>query len=363
MKSALPGDRIPTPSVDVTELVYPSYDPHPVLQFHPEGRVTWANRAARELAAAHGLRELADLLPQAVLSRATATRAAHMEGHVGERIFRWALVREPRESLVFAYGVEVTDLARCELQLQHAQKLELLGELSASVAHDFNNYLTGIMGELEFALRRETAESERKELIEHAVRACGHAARMVRTLLDFSQQREMHFEVIEVDRVISSALPLLRHWLGKRVAFEHRPALAPVEIEADPIALEQILGNLAANARDAMPQGGRFVIATRLVEISTEAAAARPGARRGAFAEVEVSDTGSGIDAATVGRIFEPFFTTKPAGRGTGLGLACVSELVEKHRGWIEVESQPGAGTKFRLYFPATLGLTHVASA
>lgn len=356
-------DEIPAPSVDVTELVYPSYDPHPVLQFHPEGRVCWANRAARELAAAHGLRELADLLPQTDLRQAAVAGASHVEGYVGERTFRWALVREPRESHVFAYGVEVTDLARCELQLRHAQKLELLGELSASVAHDFDNYLTGITGELELALHRDTAETERQELIGHAVRACGHASRMVRTLLDFSRQRELRFETISVDGVIASALPLLRHWVGKRVAFEHRPAPAPVEIEADPIALEQILGNLAANARDAMPEGGRFIIATRLVEISAEEVASRPGARRGAFAEVEVSDTGCGMSTATIENIFAPFFTTKPTGHGTGLGLACVYELMQKHHGWIEVESQPGAGTKFRLYFPAALRLTRLARA
>jgi signal transduction histidine kinase len=262
-------------------------------------------------------------------------------------------VREPNSGAVYAYGVEVTDLARCERQLRHAQRLELMGELSASIAHDFNNYLTGIAGELELALLRETSPAERAEFIQHAVHTCGHAARMVRTLLDFSRARELQCETIDVDATIASALPLLRHLVGKKVVLEHRPAPVPLFIEADPVAFEQILGNLAANARDAMTEGGRFSIGTRLVPFATDELPPRSGASAGSFVEVTATDTGSGMDTATAARVFEPFFTTKGPGRGTGLGLACVRELVEKQRGWIALDSQPGAGTAFRLYLPA----------
>ncbi len=340
--------------VDMAELLSPTYDPHPVLQFDDGGRVLWANQAARELALAHGMASAAEIFPPWNGARPSAA-PGQIEGRVGERLFRWALVREPHSSAVYAYGVEVTDLARCERQLRHAQRLELMGELSASIAHDFNNYLTGIAGELELALHRETSPDERSEFIQHAVHTCGHAARMVRTLLDFAQARELRLETIDADATIASALPLLRHLVGKKVALEHRPAPVPLLIEADPVALEQILGNLAANARDAMPEGGRFCITTRLVPFATDELPPRSNVSVGSFVEVKVTDTGCGMDAATAARAFEPFFTTKGPGRGTGLGLACVRELVEKHRGWIALDSQPGAGTAFRLHLPVSM--------
>lgn len=349
MPPTLLADNLPKArKVEVAELLSPTYAPLPVLQWDDEGKVLWANEAARDLALAHGLADLTDLLPRREDAQRVATRS-----QVGDRLYRWALVTEPKSSAVYAYDVDVIDLAQCERQLRRTQKMELLSELSTLVAHDCNNFLGGITGQLQLALDRETSPEERQDFVQQAVHACGHAARMVRMLLDFAGIRELRPAEANVDGAIAAALPSLGHLVGKRVALEHRPASEPLTIQADPVALERILANPAANARDAMPEGGSFIISVRPGQLAPGELLPNIAGDAGPFVEIVAADTGCGMDAATTARVFEPFFTTKRPGRGTGLGLACVRDLMDIFRGWIEVESAPGAGSRFRLYFPA----------
>ena len=182
------------------------------------------------------------------------------------------------------------------------------------------------------------------------------AAGLTRQLLMFSRRSILEKRALNLNEVIANLKNMLSRLLGENIqlAFEPDPLLPPVE--ADSGMLEQVLMNLVVNARDAMPVGGRIRIATQTAEFNAEQAAANPDRTAGRFACLLVSDTGCGMDAATLKRIFEPFFTTKASGKGTGLGLATVYGIVVQHKGWVEVESRVGAGTAFRVFLPAMAG-------
>lgn len=248
---------------------------------------------------------------------------------------------------------DVTQQRDLEAQYRHAQKLEAVGHLSAGIAHDFNNLLSIV--QLNATLLRSlpgvTADMERAvHGIDHA---CERAAQLTRQLLVFSRREQIHFAHVELNCVIAGVTPMLSRLLG--AALRVRTALAPVSLHtrADSGMLEQVLVNLAVNARDAMPQGGVLRIESAELELDESAAQTLSAeARPGRFARVSISDTGAGIPPEVLPHVFEPFFTTKAAGQGTGLGLAVVYGIVKQHQGWILLESTVGRGTSFHLYLP-----------
>jgi len=245
----------------------------------------------------------------------------------------------------------LTALAEIEEQQRRAQKLEALGSLAGGVAHDFNNLLTVILGFGTIALEPLSPE-EAREAIEEIIRAAERAGDLTRQLLAFSRQESAVTYPVDVNGIIRNLTSMLGRVVPKDIQLEILldPGLTPVV--CDPTQLEQVVMNLAVNARDAMPTGGRLTIATRLIGVGEEHARERDGLEPGTYAAIVVADTGVGMTPDTQANVFEPFFTTKPAGSGTGLGLATVLRIVEETGGRVAISSEPGSGTIVTVYLP-----------
>ena len=243
------------------------------------------------------------------------------------------------------------ELERTQTQLVQAQKMEAVGQLAGGVAHDFNNLLTVIAGRCELLLRRLAADGPQRRDVTLIQETAGRAGVLTRQLLAFSQKGICEPEVLNLNAVLPDLTALLRRMIGEHIDLVFEPDPDVGWITTDPVQLEQVIINLVVNARDAMPSGGRLVLGTRNVEVGAPAAH-HAGIDAGAYVQLSVQDTGTGMDAATRARIFEPFFTTKGPGKGTGLGLAVVSRIVEQSAGHIEVDSAPGRGTTFTIHFP-----------
>jgi len=249
---------------------------------------------------------------------------------------------------------DVAQRALLERQLRQAQKMEAIGQLAAGVAHDFNNILTVIQGHAGLIQRNVGADSPQTKSIEQISNAAGRAATLIRQLLMFSRKQIMQFRYLDLNDTLRNAIKMLERLVGEHVQIDFRPGEALPAIHADPCMMEQIAMNLAVNARDAMPNGGKVSIITSVESIHRAPTPMDPEERGGDYVCLTFSDNGTGMDTQILGRIFEPFFTTKPVGKGTGLGLSTVFGIVRQHRGWVEVESKPNQGTTFRVYFSAS---------
>jgi signal transduction histidine kinase len=235
-------------------------------------------------------------------------------------------------------------------QLERARRLESAGRLAGGIAHDFNNILGVIMNYAEFVADELEPDSEAQGDVEEIRRAAERAAALTRQLLIFSRREVVKPELLDLALVVGEMENLLRRALGERV--EMKVSLAPdlEAIEAGPSQIEQVLVNLAVNARDAMPQGGRLLIEAENVDLDEEYAYMHPETEPGSYVRLEVSDTGVGMDRETIDHVFEPFFTTKSD--GTGLGLASVYGIVTGAGGHVDVESEPGLGTTVKVHLP-----------
>jgi len=251
---------------------------------------------------------------------------------------------------------------RLQAQLLQAQKMESVGRLASGVAHDFNNLLTAIMGYAELSLDEldpETMPSAR-EYVECIRQEARRSAGLIRQLLAFARKQTVEPEVMRLADAVHSLLNMLQRLIGEHVELLHDPDPSEVMVEMDPSQLDQVLVNLLVNARDAIAGTGRVVIKTAEVVLDDRFCAGHPGCVPGRYASLSVQDTGCGMDPETRAQIFEPFFTTKEF--GTGLGLATVYGIVKLNNGFIYVDSEPGAGTCFRLYFPPCTGVAAPAA-
>ncbi len=248
---------------------------------------------------------------------------------------------------------DITERKRLEQQLLHSQKMEAVGRLAGGIAHDFNNLLSIIVG-YAYLVQSSTAEGEPlRNAAEQIMAASERASTLTRQLLAFSRKQVMRPEVLDLNEVTAGIGRILPRLLGEDVDLRIFAGQDLHRVKADPGQIEQVLMNLVVNARDAMPEGGRLTIETGNVYFDP-AEARQHGVEPGHYVLLAISDTGHGMDAETRARIFEPFFTTKDPGKGTGLGLATVYGIVSQSNGHIWVYSEPGEGTTFKIYFPAT---------
>jgi PAS domain S-box-containing protein len=253
---------------------------------------------------------------------------------------------------VLMIAEDLTDKRNLESQLRQAQKMEAVGQLAAGVAHDFNNVLTIIQGHASLYMMEPGTDPEVADSFSHIATAAERAARLTRQLLAFSRKQVMkpkRLELNDLVRQISTVLPRL---IGEHIRLVTDLATDVPAVYADDCNMEQIILNLSVNARDAMPTGGTITIHTDEVVVNEEHLRQVPEATAGTYVRLSVSDTGTGMDEKTRSHIFEPFFTTKDIGKGTGMGLATVYGIVKQHDGWIEVESEAGKGSTFRIYLP-----------
>ena len=246
---------------------------------------------------------------------------------------------------------DVTERRALEERLTQAEKMEAIGRLAGGVAHDFNNLLTVISGYAEILLAR--TEVDGREHLSEIRNAADQAATLTRQLLAFSRRQVLHPRVVDVNRIVAGMEPMVRRIIGRDVQVGVRLTEAPTTVKADRSQLERVILNLAANARDAMPRGGRLTIETGSVDFDEEFVASRGEGAPGPNVLLSVSDTGVGMSEAVQRQAFEPFFTTKEPGAGTGLGLATVFGVVKQSDGSIYVYSEPGRGTTFKIYLPA----------
>jgi two-component system cell cycle sensor histidine kinase/response regulator CckA len=247
------------------------------------------------------------------------------------------------------------DRLALEARLRQAQKMEAVGRLAGGVAHDFNNLLTAITGSLTLAMRDVDEGSRARRWLGEVDSAAWRAAALTRQLLAFSRKQIIAPRVLDLRDVVAGMRQMLARLIGEDVELVTSLAEEPCLAEVDQGQMEQVLLNLAANARDAMPFGGRLALEVALARVDERFARSHPEAHAGLHAVVSVRDTGHGMTDEVRSRVFEPFFTTKPAGSGTGLGLAMVYGAVQQNRGWIDVDSAPGHGTTFRIYLPVAL--------
>jgi CheY-like chemotaxis protein len=232
--------------------------------------------------------------------------------------------------------------------------MEAVGRLAGGVAHDFNNLLAIIRGNIELALMDGVHLSqETGQCLKQAEAAVERAAGLTRQLLAFGRRQVMQTQMLDLNEVIAHVAKMLERIIGTHVELSCQYAAQPPIVQADAGMLEQVVVNLVVNARDAMPNGGKVVIATNSVQLDLDYAKAHPESRPGNFVSLTVSDNGSGIAPEHLPRIFEPFFSTKQVGKGTGLGLATVYGIVKQHQGWIEVSSHLGVGSSFRILLPS----------
>ena len=338
---------------------FAKFNPNPVLEFSSEGNLTYFNDAARKMAELLGQEHPEGVLPPETASivqtcLATGRPRLQLETRPGSRILSWSFYPIMASHVVHCYVEDTTERLQLEEQFRQIQKMESVGQLAAGVAHDFNNILTIIQGHSGLLMSRPNLSPAMTTSIQAVSFAAERAASLTRQLLMFSRKQVVQPKALDLNEVVNTMSKMLQRLIGETVTLHCKlpPQIPPINGDAG--MLEQILMNLAVNARDAMPKGGQLTISTELVQISEAYAKTHSDARTGNFVCLNFKDTGCGMDAATMKRIFDPFFTTKEAGKGTGLGLATVYGIVKQHSGWIEVQSQPGQGTTFKIYFPAS---------
>ncbi len=311
------------------------------------GEISWADDSTliavrKELAARHAVRHLAATIYTSTgETREVLVAAENLE-----------LGNSPYHLLILQ---DITERVRLENELRQAQKMEAVGRLAAGVAHDFNNILTVILGNTSMTLHNPLLDEKLAASLTQVERAAQRATALTRQLLAYSRKQIIQRRPVSLNEIVEQTVGMLRRLIGEHIAIDMQLAPDLPPIFADTSNVDQVIMNLALNARDAMPDGGKLTLCTGQLETDESDRARNPEALVGEHVFLTVKDTGSGMDPATIARIFEPFFTTKEPGQGTGMGLATVYGVLKQHGGWIEVDSAPRRGTTIRSYFPLSV--------
>jgi len=346
-----------------------------ITVINPEGIITYQSNSGERIlgypAAAIIGRNLFDLVHPEDLpkSRAILTQAATQLGEPVTAIARlrhlngtWRTIETVGTCIQTAAGEkqgilnarDITDNLQLEEQLRQAQKMEAVGQLAGGVAHDFNNILSSLLMQTELVGMSGPLPEEAQEGLQQIAADTRRAADLTRQLLLFSRRQVMQLRRLDLNEVVMNMARMLQRIIREDVRLQLHLHPGPLMTQADTGMLEQVLMNLAVNARDAMPKGGQLLLETTEMVIDAKAARSNPDAAPGRYVGLSVTDTGSGIPPEIMPRIFEPFFTTKEPGQGTGLGLATVFGIVKQHQGWIKLENRPGQGVTFRVFLPAS---------
>jgi signal transduction histidine kinase/CheY-like chemotaxis protein len=333
-------------------------NPNPAMELAADATMTYFNDATLKLALSVGQDSPRTILPAdiAIIVREclyTRQSKVHFETQMAGRTLSWSFHPVSSSQVVHCYVEDITQRLSLEAQLRQSQKMESVGQLAAGVAHDFNNMLTIIQGHAGMLMAKSSMPAELQDSAQAVYFAAERAASLTRQLLMFSRKNVMQPMPLDLREVVAHLSKMLQRLLGEDIALQVSAPPYISLVQGDTGMVEQILMNLAVNARDAMARGGTLSISTSTGQIDEAYAQAQPEARPGLFVCLQVTDTGCGMDQATMRRIFEPFFTTKEVGKGTGLGLATVYGIVKQHGGWIEVASEVGKGTSFNVFFPA----------
>jgi PAS domain S-box-containing protein len=333
---------------------FPREDPNPVFRVCRDGRLDYANPAGQQLISGQpeGLSSVIPGLRGLIAGALDAATTSEIEIEQDGRALSFVVAPVLEGGYVNLYGQDVTERRRLEERLAQSHKMEAVGQLAGGIAHDFNNLLTAINGYAEMVVDELPEGSPLREDMVQVIDAADRAALLTRQLLTFARRERSERRTLDLNDLAASTLKLLRRTIPENIEITFLPGDAVPPVCADPGQLTQVMMNLAVNARDAMPRGGRLSIQTHRAELDTEAARAS-GMEPRECALLVVSDTGCGMDPETAARAFEPFFTTKAVGQGTGLGLATVYGIVEQHGGTITLDSEPEHGSTFRLALPA----------
>jgi len=337
------------------------------------GKITSVNRAA-ERASGYSRWELVgkhftELLPPEALEAAERELAAKMHGRSEASVYESTILAKDGRRIAVevssrpiidgdrVVGVQgsardISERKRLEQQLRQAQKMEAVGRLAGGIAHDFNNLLTAIGGYAELVLSKLGPGDPLRHDAEEIRKAGERAASLTAQLLAFSRRQVLQPKVVDASAVLGETQSMLGRLIGEDVELVTRPARDLWHVRADPGQLQQVLVNLAVNARDAMPEGGRLTIETQNAKVGSRQASRLLPMPAGKYVQLSVADTGVGMDAETRSHVFEPFFTTKDQGGGTGLGLATVYGIVKQSGGFVFVTSEPGQGARFDVYLP-----------
>ncbi|MEJ0089740.1 MAG: ATP-binding protein [Limisphaerales bacterium] len=341
-------------------------NPKPTLEFAAGGQLNYFNEATLKLVRSVHKDDPREVLPPNIIEIVgdcleTGRCQSHVEMKLNGRTFSWSFYPVLATRVVHGYMEDITERLNLEAQLRQAQKMDSLGQLAAGVAHDFNNMLTIIQGHSSALLARSNLPPEIRDPIQSTYEAAERAASLTRQLLMFSRKNTMRPKPLDLRGIVSNMTKMLQRLIGEHISLKfNSPDDLPI-IFADSGMMGQVVMNLAVNARDAMPRGGVLTISLETVNLDKNCPGTNPERHVGSFVRLCVSDTGTGMDSATLAHLFEPFFTTKEIGKGTGLGLATVYGIVKQHDGWLEVASNLGQGTTFNVFFPAGNGMASPA--
>jgi PAS domain S-box-containing protein len=337
---------------------FPQFNPNPVLELLNDGSLHYFNDAALQMAKSLGREYPSEILPTATAAivrecLATGQSRLRHETVIEGRTISWSYFPVQAIGIVHCYAGDITDRQNLEAQLRQSQKMESIGQLAGGIAHDFNNILTVIQGHTSLLSMVPGLPQMAGESAQQIAFAAERAANLTRQLLTFSRRQIMQPKRLDLNEVVGNMTRMLRRLLGEDITLQVDCAPKLPLIQADPGMMEQILLNLAVNARDAMPKGGQLFVSTSLVTIDDAYVRQTAEARTGPHVCLTVKDTGAGIAPENLPRIFEPFFTTKDVGKGTGLGLATVYGIVRQHRGWVKASSRLEQETTFETFLPA----------